>query len=548
MKSFFYMNNVKGMKNRYRFDNVSFNIESLREALNSNEEEFKIFKKLLNTILMIDNEDMKRGGLYKHVIYTHSTTEAKLIAGCLMLIGFKICYDNEHNLLIREGEEFKLFGLLTKGSVNKKPLSKRLVKRIKEIYNLRPNNINGRNLRIIIIDSAYKEGLDLFDVKYMHIMSQLSSTGEEKQVVGRSLRNCGHLGLPFNQGWKLYVYNYRERPKSTVSLSSELLKICYYASVDFPLTYNVHAQVTHKEYRPSVNLKKLFFGSTLTMLENNLSIESNIYLKYRQYGGDFKGFRENIENQQQHYWDYMNLKNNCVGNNFSLNPTQNFVKDYFRPVSNIKGMLLWHSAGSGKTCTGLGVASTFAKQKYNIIWVTRSSLIPDIYKNAKECYKSELPDKNWLRPMSYRTFTNMLNEKNQMYNDMRKRNPGKNDLLKNTLLIIDESHKLFDGSMPSQETPDINILLQHIKTPTCKILLMTATPLIKHEMILIKLLNMVVKQQIPDDKEEFKRIFLDEKNQFTDEGAKKFIDIVYKNVSYLDLSKDLSRFAMPIYL
>lgn len=536
------------MKNRYRFDNPSFDISSLTVAING-DKEFHDIRKLLNTVLTLDRNDMQKYRImFKHVIYTSSTTEAKLIAGCLLSIGFRLCYNNGHQML-ESGGGGNTFGLLTKGSVFQKPLPKKLIKKIKTVFNSRPDNVYGRDMRVIIIDGAYKEGLDLFDVKYMHVLSQLSSTGEERQVVGRSLRNCGHAGLPFNNGWKLFVYHYKERPKKSASLGSELARICYYASVDFPLTYNVHEQITEQTYSPNDKLKRLFFGNTLSVLEKNIKMDINIYTQYRQIGGDFKGFRSNIENQQQHYWEQMSLSNNCVRNKtFSLNPTQNFVKDYFRPVTNVKGMLLWHSAGSGKTCTGLAVASTFAKHKFNILWVTRASLIPDIYKNALDCYKAELPDKNWLRPMSYKTFTNMLKGKNQRYLDMKKRNKGTTDLLKNTLLIIDEAHKLFDGSMPVQETPDVDTLLNHINTPTCRMLLMTATPLIKQEMILIKLLNMVVKQQMPENKEEFKNTFLDNHNQFTDEGAKKFIDTVYKNVSYLDLSKDLSRFAMPIYL
>lgn len=533
------------MRNRYRFDNVSFDMNSLRRAI-YNDNEFEDMKKLLSTIITIDNNDMKQYGvMYKHVIYTETTTHAKLITGCLMSLGLKLCYNSNHEIGYQDG--LQQFGLLTKGNVYQKPLSKKLIKKMKTVFNTRPENVYGKNIRIMVIDGAYKEGLDLFDVKYMHIVSELSSTGEEKQVVGRALRNCGHSGLPFSKGWKLFVYHYKERPKRNkfpILLGAELARICYYASVDFPLTYNVHEQITDVNYSPSDKLKRLFFGNTLSMIDS-----SDIYLQYRNIGGDFKSFRSNIENQQQHYWDTMSLTNNCVKNiKFSLNPTQNFVKDYFRPVTNVKGMLLWHSAGSGKTCTGLAVASTFAKHKFNILWVTRASLIPDIYKNAMDCYKAELPDKNWIRPMSYKTFTNMLNGKNQRYQDMRKRNKGNSDLLKNTLLIIDEAHKLFDGSMPRQETPDVDVLLNHIKTPTCRMLLMTATPLIKQEMILMKLLNMVVKQKIPDNKEEFKNMFLDNNNQFTDEGAKKFIDTIYKNISYLDLSKDLSRFAMPIYM
>ena len=250
----FYVN----MKNRYRFDNPSFDISSLTVAING-DKEFHDIRKLLNTVLTLDRNDMQKYQImFKHVIYTSSTTEAKLIAGCLLSIGFRLCYNNGHQML-ESGGGGNTFGLLTKGSVFQKPLPKKLIKKIKTVFNTRPNNVYGRDMRVIIIDGAYKEGLDLFDVKYMHVLSQLSSTGEERQVVGRSLRNCGHAGLPFNNGWKLFVYHYKERPKKSASLGSELARICYYASVDFPLTYNVHEQITEQTYSPNDKLKRLFF-------------------------------------------------------------------------------------------------------------------------------------------------------------------------------------------------------------------------------------------------------------------------------------------------
>ena len=230
------------MKNYYRFDNSNFNILELKRAIENNDE-LKILKRLLYIIRYLDNIDNKDSKhLYKHVIYAGNTTNAKLVCGGLKVLGIRNVYDREHKLI--EDNLNNGFALLTKGNVYQRPVSKRLIKRIKQIYNTRPDNTIGSKIRIIVLDSAYKEGLDLFDVKYFHIFDKLLSVGEEKQVMGRALRNCGHAGLPFNGGWKLYVYHYYDRPSRDVSLSSELAKICYYSSIDFPLTYSVHEQIS----------------------------------------------------------------------------------------------------------------------------------------------------------------------------------------------------------------------------------------------------------------------------------------------------------------
>jgi hypothetical protein len=78
------------------------------------------------------------------------------------------------------------------------------------MYNERPANIHGKNVRLIILDSGFKEGIDLFDVKYVHIFEPSITIADLKQTVGRATRTCGQKGLEFqkNIGWPLYVYNY----------------------------------------------------------------------------------------------------------------------------------------------------------------------------------------------------------------------------------------------------------------------------------------------------------------------------------------------------
>lgn len=45
-------------------------------------------------------------------------------------------------------------------------------------------------------------------------------------------------------------------------------------------------------------------------------------------------------------------------------------------------MLLWHSVGTGKTCTAIATeSSTFEREGYTILWVTRTTLKADVWKN-----------------------------------------------------------------------------------------------------------------------------------------------------------------------
>ena len=77
-------------------------------------------------------------------------------------------------------------------------------------FNKRPNNINGEDIRFMILDSGFKEGIDLFDVKYVHIFEPQLTKADMTQAVGRATRYCGQKGLKFvpNEGWKLDVFTY----------------------------------------------------------------------------------------------------------------------------------------------------------------------------------------------------------------------------------------------------------------------------------------------------------------------------------------------------
>ena len=83
-------------------------------------------------------------------------------------------------------------------------------KEMLKTFNSRPDNVYGYLVRIIVMDSGFKEGIDLFDIKYVHIFEPQTTSADQKQVIGRGTRTCGQKGLVFhpNKGWPLYVFNY----------------------------------------------------------------------------------------------------------------------------------------------------------------------------------------------------------------------------------------------------------------------------------------------------------------------------------------------------
>ena len=259
-------------------------------------------------------------------------------------------------------------------------------------------------------------------------------------------------------------------------------------------------------------------------------------------------------------------------------PTQRFIKQYFTPQCPVKGMLLWHSTGTGKTCSAIAAASsTFAVQDYTILWVTRTTLKNDIWKNmfdqicneqirtmvadgvtlpADHNKRMRLLSKAWnIRPISYKQFSNLVSKENSYYQRLVNIN-GSLDPLRKTLLIIDEAHKLYGGGdLSSLERPDMKALHKSLMNSysisgrdSVRVLLMTATPITENAMEMVKLMNLCkpMDKQMPEEFSVFSEEYLKEDGDFTKEGKNKYLDNIAGHISYLNREKDARQFAQPI--
>tara|TARA_B110000483_G_scaffold46062_1_gene57532 strand:- start:3341 stop:5905 length:2565 start_codon:yes stop_codon:yes gene_type:complete len=292
---------------------------------------------------------------------------------------------------------------------------------------------------------------------------------------------------------------------------------------------------------------------------------------------------------KQFKWSALEIKNKCINSvkvdkkkitpeyeivNFSN--TQSFVQKFLTPESPYKGMFLYHSVGSGKTCTAIASATkSFDENNYTILWVTRHTLKEDIWKNMfekicnmrireyikmgktlpkKRSERMALLGRNWLQPISYKQFTNLIKGKNKFYQQMVARN-GKEDPFRKTLIIIDEIHKVYGDTLSRLEKPDPKVLQDMVQTSyttsskdSLKLLLMSATPITEDPMSSVKLLNLLLEgdDRFPEDFEEFKSIYCNDNGLFSDFGSLQFMDKVSGLISYIDRSNDRSQFAYPI--
>jgi len=621
-------------KNEYKFDNPEFDAKQLKTDIHSHSPKLE---SLLKRIEDIDKRDMERDGRkYKHFIFSDIKSGvygAKLIAGALMAKGMHLGYSAEPNTNPKSKKEYEKieldedetllktkfdnFYLLSSVAVYDQPISVVMKKSILKKFNQRPDNVYGELARIIVMDSGYKEGIDLFDIKYVHIFEPQTTMADQKQVIGRGTRTCGQKGLQFHptKGWPLYVYIYDvaipDQMQSQMlgsptlfdlymramnidfrlfNFQHDLERNTVYGSVDYELNRAIHNFAiepdeddvmfggAHRKFVYDKKLPKLILGPenpkidfiVRPPMEEHMSFDENREF-VRRYFKDFE-------------WKDVKMENNCiekkVGGAELLNytPTQGFVQSYFTPQNPWKGMLLWHSVGTGKTCSAIAAASaSFEKDGYTILWVTRTTLKNDIWKNMfdqvcnenirkqiengvkipdEQAKRMRLLSKSWsIRPMSYKQFSNLVSKQNSFYDALVKKN-GEADPLRKTLLIIDEAHKLYGGEdLSSIERPDMKALTAALQNSylvsgvdSVRLLLMTATPITGNPMELIKLVNLTkpMADHMPEEFADFSDKYLNEEGRFTVDGERRYLDDITGHVSYLNREKDARQFSQPI--
>jgi len=610
----------------------------------------------MENIKRLDDNDMsKYGKKFKHIIYSDlrsSIAGIKFIAGVFKSYGMNNIYNNSFKIDIPKSNDN--FALLSSVALFNKPFPIRLRNDILKLFNQRPENVYGENVRFLLIDQGFKEGIDVFDVKYVHLFDDLITPSDQKQAIGRGTRFCGQKGLEFNPelGWPLHVFKYKlDLNKKLTDLydtddafmmfikeskidinklyfAADLENICRFGAVDYEINKAIHEFGNDKEdnldkkeiYDQYQRLMDFKIKDLYESLENNEEYEFKLLKKaYKNFGGavfkktihkktnkflnikkvksigihlphkiGFIDMRKYIRKYFNHLkWSNLQFKNNCVlppptdgdknnGRIVQLNNSQQFVSEYFTSKSPYKGILFWHSVGTGKTCSAIATASnSFEADGYTILWVTRHTLKPDIWKNifTQVCSKTikeklmkgeDIPlnpesnqlkylDDKWVIPISYKQFSNLISGKNVFYDELVKRN-GKNDPLHKTLIIIDEAHKIFAEDVPSTEKPNINVLKKAIYhsykfsgTDSCKLILMTATPYTNDPMQLFKLLNLLKEDNYFDESfEKFKNKYLDDNYKFRKDKNRDFLDDISGYISYLNREKDARQFAYPV--
>jgi superfamily II DNA or RNA helicase len=178
----------------------------------------KSIKKDLNfDIKNFIKENIKKSELLRSM---HDCS-AKILYMCINLYineGNSLIYTNYVNM---EGIQiikvyFKYFSYNKLGEYHGGIVDKDIREKTRSTFN-NSNNKNGENMNIIIISPAMTEGVNLSNVKQVHILEPHWNNIRIQQVIGRAIRQCSHKDLPMKER-HVIIYRYfmsRENKKIT---------------------------------------------------------------------------------------------------------------------------------------------------------------------------------------------------------------------------------------------------------------------------------------------------------------------------------------------
>lgn len=172
----------------------------------------------------------------------------------------------------------------------------------------------------------------------------------------------------------------------------------------------------------------------------------------------------------------------CAGTKRGLQASQIIVHAIAKMFANnaysdARGCLVYHSTGSGKTCSATAIMDAFWNSSYDIIFVTSPSALqsnpPATYHDCARLFP-RFRDRNissmFDEKIQFTTFAKLAH-KAALYRPNKETQP-----LRESIFIIDEAHTLFQP-LPTQQK-EMEAVVQYLsdKSLKNKLFLLTATP------------------------------------------------------------------------
>ena len=120
-----------------------------------------------------------------------------------------------------------------------KMISPNNIKHVKAVSS--DDNLDGSKIKVVLISKAGSEGLDFKNIRQIHILEPWYNTNRIEQIIGRGVRTCSHINMPFlqrnvmiflygtllenkNEAVDMYIYRVAELKAIQIGKVSRVLK------------------------------------------------------------------------------------------------------------------------------------------------------------------------------------------------------------------------------------------------------------------------------------------------------------------------------------
>ena len=245
---------------------------------------------------------------------------------------------------------------------------------------------------------------------------------------------------------------------------------------------------------------------------------------------------------------------------YNLLPHQNLVANYIDPATPYRGVLVYHGVGLGKTRTAIESADRFINKDKRILLLIPASL--------RKIWEDQIV--SWSRqpdPLSHYDilhYNDRSGSELNVYTKIESLYDDDKNALFQYLIIIDESHNLINSMTDYNSKLGLDIYNSLMQTIDCKVMMLSATPIINKPFELAIMFNIIKGSVIFTGEEElFNEKYLHNipilKNRLAGlisyyassekDDNKLLPDIIYKSGSKTDaIEVEMSEYQTDVYM
>lgn len=259
--------------------------------------------------------------------------------------------------------------------------------------------------------------------------------------------------------------------------------------------------------------------------------------------------------------------NRCKGQSYKISQPQTVVNMILKGIaekkSSNRGLLVWHSTGSGKTCTATAAMDAFWETDKNIVFVSSIEalasnppeafmecgvrLFPRFKQNRNKPFEEQVQivkkqfEERGIRFFTFAQLAHFLLIAHPLKMKSKEQEIYHRNFLKNAVLIIDEVHNIFKP-LPHQKTEHdaLKKFLQDYSNPYAqdlKVVILTATPG-ENPKEIIELVNMVRDKKAPK---------ITKPNWENPSEVRKFSQSLRGLISFFEISSDLTKYPKVVH-